>query len=210
MKNTNTFVFLHIEELIFCFFFWFNRTLNSEPVYIIDNVPIKEAFFIVTPWWVSATLSTSLYQQDFIKRSIKGFIQSSPLSNLDPCKQMSELYFNGTIQNQYHDYIKKLAENDCQLMNQIINGERVNSVRKTTYDLKINKSHGRNVIDILLCYIHSPLQTRHDRVPFPDNEVEESFQKILKHVSLQFHVQKVSLNNQVLLPHRKLVSKNKI
>lgn len=112
---------------------------------------------------------------------------------------MSKAYFDGQLFEKYEQYIKNFA-GKCDLLNAVIQRDG-----KSTTDLKLPKSHERAFIDILLAYIHSPLQTRHGRHKLKDAENQKIFDEILENIHLEFYVQKVTNDEKVLLPHRLVV-----
>lgn len=80
------------------------QTLETQQ-YTLDGVHIKDAFFLVTPWWKCGTLLRS-DQPDFNKRCVTGFIRSSPQYRFDPCKRLSETYFKGELHINYQKYLE--------------------------------------------------------------------------------------------------------
>lgn len=169
-------------------------------MYIIDGVAIKDEFFILTPFWVSATFKRASNQLDFECRGVTGFIRSSPAYNYEPCKKMAKAYFDGTMPTESQAYFSKVIKNDCKKLIDVINGVT------DPGELKLLKPNERSFIDVLLAYIHSPLQTRHGREPLQDEETEENFKKIMEKIPLSWYVEKVVQGDSVTLPRRKLVS----
>lgn len=80
---------------------------------------------------------------------------------------MAEAYFSGEMFITYQKLLRKI---DVDQLNQVINGDFVNGVQKTKADLKID----REFIDVLLAYIHSPLQTRRGRVPLSSDVLQQN------------------------------------
>lgn len=66
------------------------------------------------------TVLKATNQQDFDERGITGFIRSSPAYRYDPCKRMSEAYFDRFMNNTYHEYIPQMAQN-VEKLNQYLN-----------------------------------------------------------------------------------------
>lgn len=178
--------------------YFHSRTLQSDPVYVIDGVAIKEGFFLVSPFWSSPTFSAARNKSDFFSRGITGFIRSSPNYNFEPAKKISKAYFDGLFNEDLQSSLKEI-DPDCELLNEVINCVKDEQGNVKTFDsLKIKD---RFFIDVLLAYIHSPLQTRSGRTPL-NNQFQERFNEILKNISLTWYVEKVDANR---LPRRKLV-----
>lgn len=120
---------------------------------------------------------------------------------------MSEAYFEGKFFETYEKHLKTISKNNCAISNRIMNWERKDDGSAYTWiDLKCERA----VIDTLMSYIHSPLQTRRGRMPLSSTEAKEHFAKILEHVELRFYVEQIIAKhedgNKVLLPRRRLVS----
>lgn len=175
------------------------QTLQTQQ-YTLGGVHVKDAFFMVTPWWKCGTLLRTDGQPDFNKRCVTGFIRSSPQYRFDPCKRMSEAYFKGEMHANYQQYLKQMSEN-MTLFNRYIRGEKV-ELEEFTFVPNIHRAFP----DILLFYIHSPLQTRCARKPLATAKYQKYFEKILAEVQLMYYVEKVVDKDSVMLPHRILVS----
>lgn len=118
---------------------------------------------------------------------------------------MSESYFDGILNEHFWQYLNKVAKN-IDLLNKIITNayNPATLANHNVLEFKIKQDH-RAFVDILLAYIHSPVQTRHGRQKLP-SEYQKSFDDILEKIHLEWYVQKVAYNGEIKMPHRVIVS----
>lgn len=136
-------------------------------------------------------------QQDYYRRGIVGFTRSSPLYNFPMAKYVSEAYFLGHFPTGLEKHLVELGEKAESLIT-----ERIFDREKP---LPLPKSCANNFVDVLLAYLHSPLQTRKARRPMQNKEAERIFDGIVSDLPLFYFVQTVSV---VCHPKRTLVSIN--
>lgn len=152
-------------------------------------------YVVVTPFWLSTMFDKNANQQDFYRRGIVGFTRSSPLYNFSQAKYVSEAYFQGNFPTGQEKHLVELGERAKSLITaRIFNRES---------QLPFPKSCANNFVDILLAYLHSPLQTRKARKPMQNEEAQRIFNELESILPLFYFVQKVGENSH---PKRMLVS----
>lgn len=134
-------------------------------------------------------------QQDYYRRGIVGFTRSSPLYNFPMAKYVSEAYFLGYFPTGQEKHLVELGkEAESLITERIFNREK---------QLPLPKSCANNFVDILLAYLHSPLQTRKARRPMQNKEAKRIFDELVSNLPLFYFVQKVAVDSH---PKRTLVS----
>lgn len=168
---------------------------------MIDDSLIQEPYFMVTPFWKSKQFNVATGQPDFIKRGIVGFIRSSPLYKHQYCSYISRAYFNGEFPENYEHSLEKLSK-----LNDKDKGSIVSCILNDYEKPNVDSGAIQNsFIDVLLAYVHSPLQTRKARVPMKSPEAQEAFNYLLGVLPFFYFIQKVQTKSH---PKRVLVSIN--
>lgn len=155
---------------------------------------------MVTPYWISEQFRTTGFSRDFEKRGIVGFIRSSPVYKQLYCSNISNAYFDGIFPTSYETDFIELAKIKDSKPNSIVScilNRQLPKVSKEQYQ--------KSILDVLLAYVHSPLQTRKARVPMKNIAAQKAFEHLIARLPLFFFVQKVCVGSH---PNRLLVSIN--
>lgn len=156
---------------------------------------VREPYFMLTPFWRSKLFNSATGQKDFTRRGIIGFVRSSPLYAYNKCSVVAEAYFNGKFPESFERHLLTPEITESSTIENILNESHVLQ--------RLPVSFRNNFVDVLLAYIHSPLQTRKARQPMKDPAAQVVFDKLLNVIPLFYFVQEVFVHSP---PKRMLVS----
>lgn len=175
---------------------FFNSNLQNKP-YKIDDYVVNDTFFLVTPYWRDKWLR-QVDGDEYTKRTVIGFIRSSLKYATQQVKYMADAYFTGALSKNLASELVELATiTDNEINSLAYNLLHING---TISCAKVN--YRTSLVGAIMAYIHSPLQTKHERMPLEDAEQQAAFDNLLKRIPLHWYVQKCN----TLRPRRSIVS----
>lgn len=163
----------------------------------MDDHIVNDTFFLVTPYWRDKWLR-QVDGDEYTKRTVIGFMRSSPKYITQQVKYMSDAYFNGILsKNLSSELIALEAITDNEITSLSYNLLHING---TISCAKIN--YRTSLLGAIMSYVRSPLQTRKQRVPLEDEAQKAAFDSLLQRMPLHWYVQKCN----ILRPRRSIVS----